>query len=133
MKTRNAPLPDTVAELQAQLLAERRMVPERLKLIKQLRRKIEADAERLTQKDTELTVKDNQLKEKDKKAVTVMRMKLKPSLMSVGNQNANPYPKICREKRLSMMSMTSTAAVADTSFIKSARISVKSWRLSRLS
>ncbi len=118
MKTRNAPLPDTVAELQAQLLAERRMVPERLKLIKQLRRKIEADAEWLTQKDTELTVKDNQLKEKDKKAVTVMRMKLKPSLMSVGNQNANPYPKTCREKRLSMMSMTSTATVADTSFIK---------------
>ncbi len=67
MKTRNAPLPDTVAELQAQLLAERRMVPERLKLIEQLRRKIEADAERLTQKDTELTVKDNQLKEKDQK------------------------------------------------------------------
>ncbi len=63
----DVPLPDTVAELQAQLLAERRMVPERLKLIKQLRRKIEADAERLTQKDTELTVKDNQLKEKDRK------------------------------------------------------------------
>ena len=47
MKTRNAPLPDTVAELQAQLLAERRLVPERVKLIEQLRHKIEAGAEQL--------------------------------------------------------------------------------------
>ena len=65
MKTRHAPLPDTVAELQAQLLAERRLVPERLKLIEQLRHKIEAGAEQLTQKDTELTVKDKQLTIKD--------------------------------------------------------------------
>ncbi len=70
----DVPLPDTVAELQAQLLAERRMVPERLKLIKQLRRKIEADAERLTQKDTELTVKDNQLKEKDQNSLSLRKL-----------------------------------------------------------
>ena len=65
MKIRNVPLPDTVPELQAQLLAERRMVTERLKLIEALRHQIEAGAEQLTRQDTKLTVKDNQLKVKD--------------------------------------------------------------------